>query len=79
MPIASMIVSSAPGADTAILRRQLGSIEGVEIMHHCDEKFVLLAETPTRDQDEALWARLNGIESVGKVELVYYNFEDLGE
>ena len=77
MPIASMIVTSAQGADAQQLQDKLQSIEGVEVRHATANKLVIVTDTDSRNQDESLWSTLNGIDEIGKVELVFYNFEDI--
>ena len=78
MPIASIVVRTKDDCLEEVVD-QVKQYEGVSISDIGRDKFIVVSETETREQDKNLWERLEAVPGVLKVDLIYYNFEDLEE
>jgi nitrate reductase NapAB chaperone NapD len=78
MPISGLLVTAAPGrAEDAAA--YIAGLSGVSVTDRpSPEQLVLVTETATREEDQALWEQLQAGPGVHSLELAYHNFEDIG-
>jgi len=78
MPVSSLIVRTTAGAAPRAAHA-VGALAGVTSCAVDDTDLVVITETRATAEDEALWKRIEQVEGVLAVELIYHNFEDLEE
>ena len=78
MPISGVIVRTQPLECEAVAQRCQG-LPQVTITHVQDDALVLVTDTPDAACERDVVGTLQRIDGVVAVEVIYHNFEDLGE
>ena len=76
MPISSLIVRAHPGMAPAVAEA-LECVPSARVTDVAGDDLVVLTETRGREEDQAMWDRIESTEGVLSASLVYHAFEDL--
>lgn len=79
MPISSLIVSVPLPDHAPMAAKAVNAIKGAHVELVEANRLIVLTETSDRSEDQQIWDAIGNIDHVGKIELVYHNFEDSGE
>lgn len=75
MPISSLIIRTDQDKTKEVAQR-LEAMKEATVSEVHGQNIVLVTETKTQDQDEALWEEIKQVPGVLQCDLIFHNFED---
>ena len=78
MPISSLIIRTL-SENTPTVVDEISDFTGLTVAAIERNNIVVVTETETKNQDKELWTKLKEVSGVKQVDLIFHNFEDVGD